>query len=287
MFDDGSYRRRKKRYKKGDAPEPPNEETETHPDLSAFQRKPTGSGVEGLTNCGMVSMHPQNVCSGIYQPGIPTGFAPPTTPPYPTLVRQPFDAGPPFFAAQPIARASDLSSDIPVSITSPSLASTAYGQSVCITQPTAQTVFAQDADMQATLQQAAHGTTVIQNDIYSPNSYSKASPTNTSHDSWTNTFQQITVDSLSTSCSITTCSTASEGAIVVENIESGGRVSHVPQAVSCRPLSESGSEGGSSPRSNIYPFSQGSSDHGGLASATAAHTDHRGSHDAASREIML
>ena len=284
MFDDGSYRRRKKRYKKGDAPEPPSEEAETHPDLSGFQRKPTGSGVEGLTSCGMVSgIHSQNVCTGIYQPGVPTpGFAPPTTPPYPTLVRQPFEAGPPFFAAQPIARATDLSTDIPVSITSPSLASTAYGQSVCITQPTAQTVYAQDAaEMQATLQQA-HGTaTVIQNDVYSPNSYSKASPTNTSHDSWSNPFQQIT-DTMPTSCSITTCTSSSEG-VVVENIESGGRVTHVPQSsVNCRPLSESGSEGGSSPRSNVYPYSQGS-DHGGLPS-TAGH-DH-GSHDPASREIL-
>ena len=289
MFDDGSYRRRKKRYKKGDAPEPPNEEAETHPDLSGFQRKPTGSGVEGLTSCGagMVNMHSQNVCTGIYQPGVPTpGFAPPTTPPYPTLVRQPFEAGPPFFAAQPIARATDLSSDIPVSITSPSLASTAYGQSVCITQPTAQTVFAQDAaEMQATLQQQAHGgaATVIQNDVYSPNSYSKASPTDTSHESWSNPFQQIT-DTMPTSCSITTCTNSSDG-VVVENIESGGRVSHVAQAaVNCRPLSESGSEGGSSPRSNVYPFSHGS-DHGGLAASTTAHDPH-GSHDAASREIL-
>ena len=276
MFDDGSYRRRKKRYKKGDAPEPPSEEPETHHDLG-FQRKPTGSGVEGLTTCGMVSMHSaQTVCSGIYQPGVPTpGFAPPTTPPYPTLVRQPFDAGPPFFAAQPIARATDLSADIPVSITSPSLASTAYGQSVCITQPTAQTVFGQEAEMQATLQQT-HGTaTVIQNDVYSPNSYSKASPTDTPHEPWSNAFQQIT-DSMNTSCSITTCTTSSEG-VVVENMENRGRVSHVPQG-----LSESGSEGGSSPQSNVYPFSQGS-DHGGLA-ATGSH-DH-GSHDAASREIL-
>ncbi len=282
MFDDGSYRRRKKRYKKGDAPEPPNEEAETHPDLSGFQRKPTGSGVEGLT-CGMVSGMPsQNICTGIYQPGVPTpGFAPPTTPPYPTLVRQPFEAGPPFFAAQPIARATDLSSDIPVSITSPSLASTAYGQSVCITQPTAQTVFAQDAaEMQATLQQQAHGgaATVIQNDVYSPTSYSKASPTDASHESWS--FQQIT-DTMPTSCSITTCTNSSDG-VVVENIESGGRVSHVPQTVNCRPLSESGSEGGSSPRSNMYPFSH---DHGGLPSTTA-HDPH-GSHDAASREIHI
>ena len=279
MFDDGSYRRRKKRYKKGDAPESGSEETENHHELQGYPRKPTGSGVEGLS---MVSMHSQTC---IYQPGIPTpGFAPPTTPPYPALVRQSFDGGPPFFAAQPIARATDLSTDIPVSITSPSLAS--YGQSVCITQPTAQTVFAQDADMQATLQQVTHGTaTVIQNDVYSPNSYTKASPADAaSHEPWSNAFQQITDSMINTSCSITTCTSASEG-VAVENISEGtARVSHVPQAATGQcGLSESGSEGGSSPRSNVYPFSQGS-EHGGLA--VASHHDH-GSHDAASREIFI
>ena len=293
MFDDGSYRRRKKRYKKGDAPEPPSEEPESHHDLQGFPRKPTGSGVEGLTNCGMVStMHSaQTICSGIYQPGVPTaGFAPPTTPPYPTLVRQPFDAGPPFFAAQPIARATDLSSDIPVSITSPSLASTAYGQSVCITQPTAQTVFAQEADIQATLGQAHGTTTVMQGDVYSPNSYSKASPTadTASHEPWSNGFQQITDTMINTSCSITTCSSASERVVNVENIadsQRGGRVvSHVPQTTSCG-LSESGSEGASSPRSNVYPFSQ-RSDHGALSTTTAGGSHDHGSHDATSREIL-
>ena len=281
MFDDGSYRRRKKRYKKGDAPEPSSEEPESHHDLQGYPRKPTGSGVEGLSNCGMVSMH----CSGIYQPGVPTaGFAPPTTPPYPTLVRQPFDAGPPFFAAQPIARATD---DIPVTITSPSLASTAYGQSICITQPTAQTVFAQEADIQATLQQA-HGTaTVIQSDVYSPNSYSKASPSDAAtHEPWSNAFQQITDSMINTSCSITTCSSAaSDGVVSVENIASSrGRVSHVPQTTAGCGLSESGSEEGSSPRSNIYPFSQGS-DHGGLPATTGGNHNHA-PHDVASREIL-
>lgn len=291
MFDDGSYRRRKKRYKKGDAPEPAGEDADSQHELQGFPRKPTGSGVEGLTNCGMVTMHSaQTVCPGIYQPGVPTpGFAPPTTPPYPTLVRQPFDAGPPFFAAQPIARAADLSaSDIPVSITSPSLASTAYGQSICITQPTAQTVFPQETDMQATLQQAHGTTTVMQNDVYSPSSYSKSSPTNTSHEPWSTAFsQQLTDSMINTSCSITTCSSAPEEAVSVENIDSRGAVSHVaPQTAGCN-MSESGSEGGSSPRSNIYPFSQGS-EHGAAALTTAesAGGHNHGSHDPASREIL-
>lgn len=279
MFDDGSYRRRKKRYKKGDAPDSANEEAESHHEMQGFPRKTTGSGVEGLS---MVSMHSAQTC--IYQPGVPTpGFAPPTTPPYPALVRQQFDAGPPFFAAQPIARASDLSTDIPVSITSPSLAS--YGQSVCITQPTAQTVFAQEADMQATLQQVTHGgATVIQSDVYSPSSYSKASPADAaSHEPWSTTFQQITDSMINTSCSITTCSSASEG-VAVENItDSSVRSSQVQQAPAGQcGLSESGSEGGSSPRSNVFQFSQGS-DHAGLV--TAGRHDH-GSHDAASREIL-
>ena len=255
MFDDGSYRRRKKRYKKGDAPD---QQTEEEPSIAERQEISlaqcplnVGQG-DGLTSliapASRISGHPAAQTS--------PGFMQ-TASTYPGMQRS-FEAFPNFIAAQaaafPQGAAQLTAAEVPVTLTSPAIP--AYSQQPILISPNQQQ--RQQPQQQTQQQQSAqavyheeHATSIPNNNgpHYSPR-FTVTSPAvsqDTPH-GWTSTIQDIT-SGLNSTCTITTC-TRSPNAIgtaaLTETIDSKQQKQQQMRNVS---ISESGSDCGSSPHS--------------------------------------
>lgn len=253
MFDEGSFRRRKKRYKKGDVPEA-NEEAENTPKETHELMTSHGGGIDMLVATAVVN--PVS-CMPLGVPFHPSqtspGFISPSTPHYPAIPR-PFDTAQsfPFSAPQqgmpshyPQRAASEISvAEVPVSITSPPVP-TYSQQSIIPQQPPAYP----KADM-IPIQQA-QTTTILRSDAshYSPH-ITTSSPT-ASQREWSTNISNMNTSTCTVTTPVTTDLSESMG------IHS---ISHLSGSVHAT-ISETSSEAGSSPRScngPSYPFQQSS-----------------------------
>ena len=238
MFEDGSYRRRKRRYKKGDAPDQGNDE-----DNSLSERG-------DLTQChlgdGLSLGAPASINHSI------TGNAGHTSPcftpsasVYPT-VQRPFDSFPNFIAAQaafPHGAAQIPTTEVStVSISSPLLP--AYQQPILISpqQQPAQTIYHEDntASMQS-------------NGSHYSSQYPVSSPVTNQESAqcWASTIQQV-IPGRNSTCTITTCTPNSTGESISENSRASRHMR----------MSESSSEG-SSPQNcgSVFHNSEESESH--------------------------
>jgi hypothetical protein len=248
MFDDGSYRRRKKRYKKGDNPadqgndeENPTQERQdiTHCHLSVGQ-------VEGLNSLAAATATHITGNPGHTSPGFIQSASS-----YPALQRSSFDTYP-FIAAQaaafPQGTAQLTAAEIPaVSLTSPLIN---YGQQSILISPQqhtpAQTVFTNENS--STIQ--ANGS------HYSPQFPVVSSPvaTQSSSQCWSASMQQLTSRmSNNSSCTITTCTSHAIGESTMPETAAASTTSQ-QEARNLRG-SESSSSESSSPHSCTDNFS--------------------------------
>lgn len=251
MFDDGSYRRRKKRYKKGDAPEQGNDEENT---ISERQE---------LAQCHLGVGHGEGLNSLVATASRNTGNTGHTSPAfiqsassYPTIQRS-FESFPNFIAAQaaafPQGTAQLTATDVPVSITSPLIP--AYAQQQILISPLQQQQ-QQQMQQQHTRSQAVYhddsSSSIQTNGTHYSAHFPASSPvvTQDSSQCWP---QQIAPQGISNnSCTITTCTPDAMGkSPAPENTTT-------VQTLSLRTVrtSESGSSSdGSSPHSCTDNFS--------------------------------
>lgn len=256
MFDEGSFRRRKKRYKKGDRPEE-NEEPETPKETHELMTS-HGGGIDMLVATAVVNPVPYMAGPTLHPAQTVTspGFISPSTPHYPAMPR-PFETAQsfPFIATQqsltsqyPQRAASEISvAEVPVSITSPPVPSYSQ-QSIIPQQPP---VYPKTAADMIPIQQAQTAA-MLPNDggHYSPHNIATSSPTASQHDWTTN------ISNMNTTCTVTTpVSTDLSESMPMHSI------SHISGSVHVN-ISETSSEAGSSPRScngPTYTFQQSSS----------------------------
>lgn len=258
MFDDGSYRRRKKRYKKGDAPEQPSEEENTmseRQEISLAQCPLNVGQGDGLTSliatASRISGHPAAQTS----PGfLQTASA------YPGMQRS-FDAFPNFIAAQaaafPQGAAQLTAAEVPVSITSPVIP--AYTQQpILISHQQHQQQQQQQQQSQSTqaVYHEEHATSIPSNGSHYSPQFTVASPAVSQDTSqcWSSTIQDI-ASGMNSTCTITTC-TRSPNALGTTTLSESQKQKQ-PQQQQMRnvSISESSSECGSSPHSCTDNFS--------------------------------
>ena len=247
MFDDGSYRRRKRRYKKGDAPEQGNEE-----DNSASERQ------ELAAHCHLSVGHIEGLNSLAATATRITGNAGHTSPgfiqsasSYPGIQRS-FDSYPNFIAAQaaafPQGAAQLTAGDVPVTISSPLIPT--YGQQPILISPQQQHTPVQ------TIFPDENSTTVQRNGSHYSTHFPTSSPVTTQNPSqcWTSALQQIPPRMGSNSnCTITTCTPHVIGGS--SGLETASAPTSQQQTARNLRVSESGSSEGSSPHSCTDNFS--------------------------------
>lgn len=240
MFDDGSYRRRKKRYKRGDAPEQGNEEENPTPerqDLAAHCHLSVGQ-IEGLNSLAATATRITGN-TGHTSPGFIQSASS-----YPGIQRS-FD-GYPFIAAQaaafPQGAAQLTATDVPVAITSSLIP--AYGQQQILISPQhqqqhtpTQTVF---PDENSTSLQANSSHYAAQFPVPSPVA------TQNSSQCWSASLQQLS-SRINSNCTITTCTPHVIDASSLPETSTAPTSSQ--QVVRNLRGSESGSSEGSSPHS--------------------------------------
>ena len=157
MFDDGSYRRRKKRYKKGDAPEQANDEENSLSERQEVNLAHCHLGVGHGDALNTLVATASRISGNTGHPVAQTspGFIQSASS-YPGLQRS-FDSFPNFIAAQaaafPQGTAQLTATDIPISISSPLIP--AYGQQPILISPQqqqhtpTQTVYESSTSMQS------------------------------------------------------------------------------------------------------------------------------------------
>ena len=253
MFDEGSFRRRKKRYKKGDVPES-NEEADHTPKETHELMTGHGGGIDMLVATAVVNPVPYMAGPTLHPSQTSPGFISPSTPHYPPAIPRAFDAAQsfPFIAAQPgltshypqRITSEMIAAEVPVSITSP--VPTYSLQSITPQQPPAYP----KADMISL--QHSQTTAMLPNDggHYSPH-ISTSSPA-TSQQEWSPNLTNINTST----CTVTT-------PVVTDLTESIPihSISHTLSGSVHVNISDTSSEAGSSPRScngPAYPFQQSS-----------------------------
>ena len=246
MFEDGSYRRRKRRYKKGDTPEQPNEEESVmseEQEISLAQCSLSVGQGDGLTTliatAAPSSAHPTvQTHPGFMQ------MASTTT--YPGVQRS-FENFPHFIAAQaaafPQGAAQLTPADIPVSITSSAIP--AYNHhSVLISSQQQQ----QPQPTQA-IYHENNATSICSNGSHYSPQFTATSAAAAPHDScWSSTIQDI-APVMNSSCTITTCMRSPNArgtTTLADNLEAQQLQQQIRNNMS---ISESSSECGNSPHS--------------------------------------
>nr|CAE51210.1 forkhead foxF [Suberites domuncula] len=226
MFDDGSYRRRKRRYMRGDAPEPQEE-----PD-NMIPQQARGIGMENLIQqARYMNLIPRPVFG---PPQTSPGIISPNTPNYPTEPRM-FNAQlPPYnpIQNQPVSYHQQLGiTELPISVTTALPMSTTYTQ-----QP--MFVSSQPATGQTIIQENDQQSSIPDSSTHYPSQSSP--PISQMH--WSASIPLITDMNNTTTGTTETLN---------------GSVSQMRTAS----LSDCSSEASSSPRSHldaVYPFSQNS-----------------------------
>lgn len=224
MFDDGSYRRRKRRYMKGDAPDAPEEQDNMIPHQSR------GMGMDNLVQqARYMNLMPRP----LYAPQTSPGIISPNTPNYPNEPRM-FNAQlPPYSSLQgPVAMAGYPQpvgiAELPVTDNStPTLANSYPHQPMLITTGSGQTV----------IQDQSHSSSMPDSGAQ----YSSQSSPTISQMPWSATGALIT--DMST--------TSSGGTMATESLQIGTNAT-----------SDCSSEGPNSPQAcleHVYPFGQGES----------------------------
>lgn len=201
MFEDGSYRRRKRRYKKGDTQEQGNEEEGSLADRPELAQCHLGDGGLSLGAAGSINH------SIVGSAGHTSPCFTPSASVYPA-VQRPFDSFPNFIAAQaaafPPGAAQLPATEVPtVSLSSPLLP--AYTQQPILISPQqpAQAVYHEDSSTSIQSNGSSH---------YS-SQYPVPSPASANQEAqcWASTIQPIAPGKNST-CTITTCTPNATGA---------------------------------------------------------------------------
>ena len=207
MFDDGSFRRRKKRYKKGDTPEQAtNEEENSIAERQDIAHCPLGMG-QGDLNSIVATATRITGNAGHSSPGFIQSASG-----YPGIQRH-FDSTYNFIAAQAAAfpqGAALTATDVPVSITSPLIP--AYNhQPILISQQQHQQQQQQQQQQHTPTQTTYHdenSTSIQSNGSHYSSQFAVSSPVATQDSSqcWSSPMQQIATGINPTvSCTITTC----------------------------------------------------------------------------------
>lgn len=244
MFDDGSYRRRKKRYKKGDAPEQPSEEENAISERQEISLAQCPMGGDGLTSliatASRISGHP--TAQGFMQAAST----------YPGMQR-PFDTFPNFIAAQaaafPQGAAQLTAAEVPVSITSPALPT--YNQHPILVSPQQQ----QPQSTQVVYREE-HATSIPSNGSHYSPQFTVTSPAVSQDNSqcWSSTIQDI-ASGMNSTCTITTCTRSPNALGTTTLSDNPESQQQQPQQMRNVSISESSSECGSSPHSCTDNFS--------------------------------
>lgn len=209
MFDDGSYRRRKRRYKKGDAPE--SSEDEPEPQI-------TGQGIESLVATARYMNH-----SAVSHPG----FLSPNTPDY-AIMNRAYEPSPPFpFLTTPaIGTRSNEIGDIAPLI--------AYSQQPSIGQTAPPSLY-QETELQTAVTMPQSASSLIQTtELYSPQHItSGSSPSGqcTPQNAWSSPIPESTCASI----------TGTLDKIVQQRVTQLNTVNHLSESSSegeCSPHSE-------------------------------------------------
>ena len=237
MFDEGSFRRRKRRYKKGDAAEQSEDGSDKTPSENAEPQTPTlvggGGGIETL------------IAFMTTQPTQHAGFLSQAGPLRPFEAAQAF---PPFVTPTlytPMQTATEAGTEIgPVSVTPPLVTYSHHQPSLLnpVTQRSTHTMqMYQEPVIQHTLPQSQQTTTVIPTDgNYSP--HLSTSPT--TQQQWSSPIQQLPEMTTIASCTHLT-----------RNLDT---TVHIASQLSAMSVSENSSMSGSSPQSESFSFPQDS-----------------------------
>lgn len=252
MFDDGSYRRRKKRYKKGDAPEQPSEEENEiseRQEISLAQCPLNVGQGDGLTSliatAARISAHPTAQTSPGFMQMAST---------YPGMQRS-FDTFPNFITAQaaafPQGAAQLTTAEVPVSITSPVIPAYSNHPILISSQQQQQQ---QLPSTRAIYHEENVASIPISGSHYSPQfTLTSQAVTQDTSQCWPSTIQDI-ASGMNSTCTITTCMRSPNAlgtTTLSDNPESQQQPQQQLQQQQMRnvSISESGSECGSSPHS--------------------------------------
>ena len=238
MFDDGSYRRRKKRYKKGDNPEQTVEEdgsNQERRDLAHCHLNMAMGQVEGLNSLAATATRITGNASHTSPGFIQSASS------YPGIHRS-FDGSCyPFIAAQaafPQGAAQLTAADIPVTLTSPLIP--AYGQQPILISPQQQ----QQHTPTQTAFSDENSTSIQANGSHYSAQFPVSSPVPATQNSWSPAIPQLS-SRIASNCTITTCTPhVIEGPTMAKSAAASSQ----EEASNLR-RSESSSSEGSSPHS--------------------------------------